>query len=418
MRPIESEIKPLSDEEFLPLVNLSAEAYPAMKLNSDEERKLAAGRLQDQATDPIITYYGVYRKQKLVGGMRLHDFTMQCYESRMRIGGVGMVAVDLLHKKEKIARDMLIYYLDHYHALGFPMAILYPFRPDFYRKMGFGYGTKMNRYEIKPAAFPSGTKTHLRRLQRADGEALVQCYQRMMDKTHGMIQKGKSDLNRLFNPPSNHLVGVEMGGVLQGYLVYKFSSKRPDNFIHNDMEIIELVYENRQALQELLSFLHSQADQIHDVILTTQDDDLHHLFEDPRNPSENLFHSVSHETNTQGVGIMYRVLNTAKWFECLAAHDFNQQNLRVNFNITDTFLPQNNGCTIVHFQNGLAKLADDGYDVEVKLDVSDFSSWVMGCVQFTSLYRYGRTEISDERCLDTVNRLFLTAQKPICMTEF
>ncbi len=418
MRPIQSEIRPLSDEEFLPLVNLSAEAYPAMKLNTEEEKRLAAARLQDQATDPIITYFGVYRNQKLVGGMRLHDFSMQCYETRMRIGGAGMLAVDLLHKKEKIARDMLIFYLDHYHALGYPMAILYPFRPDFYRKMGFDYGTKMNRYEINPTSFPNGPKEHLRRLQRSDGEALLQCYQRMMDKTHGMIQKGKSDLNRLFNPPANHLVGVEMDGVLQGYLVYKFSSKRPDNFVHNDMEVIELVYENRQALHELLSFLHSQADQIHDVILTTQDEDLHHLFADPRNPSENLFHSVSHETNTQGVGIMYRVIHTAKWFECLTSHNFNGQNLRVNFNITDTFLPQNNGCTIVHFQNGLAKLADNGFDVEVKLDVSDFSSWVMGCVQFNSLNLYGRAEISDERHLDAVNRLFLTAQKPICMTEF
>jgi predicted acetyltransferase len=418
MRPIQSEIRPLSHEDFLPLVDLSADAYPAMKLNTEEEKKLAAARLQDQASDPLITYYGVYRNQKLVGGMRLHNFSMQCYETQMKIGGVGMVAVDLLHKKEKIARDMLIYYLDHYHAQGYPMAILYPFRPDFYRKMGFGYGTKVNRYELKPAVFPTGPKDHLRSLERSDGDALQQCYQRVMNKTHGMIAKGKSDLNRLFNPPANRLVGMELDGALRGYLVYKFSSKRPDNFIYNDLEVLELVYENRQALQELLSFLNSQADQIHDIILTTQDEDLHHLVADPRNPSENLFHSVSHETNTQGVGIMYRVLNTRKWFEELSQHNFNQQTLRVNFNIMDTFLPQNNGCTIVHFKNGWAKLADNGFDVEVRMDVSDFSSWVMGCVQFNSLFHYGRADLSDECYLDTVNRLFFTSQKPICYTEF
>jgi predicted acetyltransferase len=418
MRPTQSEIRPLPAEEFPALVNLDTEAYPGIKVSTVDEKKIIVSKFQEQARDPLIHFYGAYRNQNLVGVMRLHDFTMQCYEMPMLTGGVGSIAVDLLHKKEKIARDLMIFYLDHYYEMGAPLAILYPFRPDFYRKMGFGYGTKMNRYEIKPCHIPAGTKTHLRRLQKTDADALLACYQRVMQKTHGLIRKGKNDLNRIFDPPANHILGVELKHELTGYLVYKFSSKRPDNFIHNDMEIVEMVYENPQALQEMLSFLQSQADQIHDVIFYTQDEDFHHLFHDPRNPSENLFYSVSHETNTQGVGVMYRVINIRKWIETLATHDFNQQTLCVNVNIRDSFLPQNNGSVIVNFENGLAKLDRDSFDVQVNMDISDFSALAMGCVQFSHLLLYGHAEISDQKYSEQVNKLFLTPHKPICMTEF
>ena len=321
-------------------------------------------------------------------------------------------------KKEKIARDMVVFYLDHYIERGASMGVLYPFRPDFYRRMGFGYGTKMNRYEVSPAQFPDGDKSHIRRLSQADREALLACYQRVAAKTHGLMDKSKTDLDRLFNPPANHLVGVQMDGHLRGYMLYRFASKRPDNFIHNDMHVYELIYETPQALQELLAFLHSQADQIHDVIFYTQDDDLHHLFFDARNPSENLFHSVTHETNTQGVGLMYRLLNAKSWFEAMAGHNFNGQTLTVKFNIQDTLLPHNNGSLVISFLHGLPIIGRDHFDVEVGLDISDLSSLVMGCVHFRSLLDYGRASISDPRAVETVNRLFITAQQPFCTTEF
>jgi predicted acetyltransferase len=418
MRPIQSEIRSLNEQDFPAMVNLESEAYPGIKITTEEEKRKLAEKLLEQAKDPSLHFYGAYRENLLVGVMRLHDFSMQCYEAQISTGGVGSIAVDFLHKKEKIARDLILYYMDHYAHLGASMAVLYPFRPDFYRQMGFGYGTKMNRYEIKPQYFPAGKKEHVRRLEKADRELLLACYQRVMPKTHGLIAKGKADLDRLFNPPANHLLGVQIGDEVQGYLMYRFASKRPDNFIHNDMHVYELVYENPAALHELLAFLHSQADQIHDIVLYSQDEDLHHLFSDPRNPSENLFHSISHETNTQGVGLMYRLLDTRKWFELMAGHNFNGQTLTVKFNVQDDLLPHNNSSLLVQFDHGRALLGQEIYDVEVSMDVSDLSSLVMGCVQFRSLLNYGRATISNERFTDAVNRLFIPTRKPICTTEF
>ena len=52
------------------------------------------------------------------------------------------------------------------------------------------------------------------------------------------------------------------------------------------------------------------------------------------------------------------------------------------------------------------------------LDVASFSSLITGAVDFKSLYRYGLADISASRYVDTINKLFLTEEKPICTTPF
>lgn len=37
---------------------------------------------------------------------------------------------------------------------GLALSALYPFRPDFYGRMGYGYGTKKAEYQLRPEAFP------------------------------------------------------------------------------------------------------------------------------------------------------------------------------------------------------------------------------------------------------------------------
>jgi predicted acetyltransferase len=180
----------------------------------------------------------------------------------------------------------------------------------------------------------------------------------------------------------------------------------------------ELVYDTAADLLELLRFLHLQADQIDRVKFYTQDEFLFYLFHDPRNDTGNLLPQVYHETNTQGVGIMYRVVNVSRLFEVLKDHNFGHVSCKLKIVLADSFFPENAGKYVVHFQNGLSSLADDdAYDVEILLDVSEFSSLVVGAVDFKSLFEYDLVSLSDESYVDTLDRLF-AAPKPICFTEF
>jgi len=64
--------------------------------------------------------------------MILYDFSMNVHNHLMLAGGIGLVVVSLLHKKEKVAREMLRFFLHYYRDRQVSLVTLYPFRPDFY----------------------------------------------------------------------------------------------------------------------------------------------------------------------------------------------------------------------------------------------------------------------------------------------
>jgi len=414
-----SEIRLLSAPDFQALTRIWAGAYPGAKIVTEEERE----RFQEQALrlheeDPTANFYGLFRDGRLLGIMCFYDFEVNFLGTLMPAGGVGQVAVDLLHKKEHVAKELIGFFLRHYRERGVPLLALYPFRPDFYRAMGFGYGPKMSQYRVPPAAFPRGpSKAHVRTLGPDDKEAIAACYDRVVRHTHGMMRRTEREMRGLFRRQENHIAGVELEGQLRGYLVYTF--EHGDNFLTNDIHVREWIYETPQALSELLTFLHTQADQIRHVLVDTHDEDFHHLLLDPRDGSGRTIPSVYHQSNAQGVGLMYRVVDVPGILGRLAGHNFGGQTLMLELVVEDSFLPENAGRTLLRFEAGhLRRLEGGEPDVQVCLSIEDFSSLLAGTVAFRSLYDYGRARISDPDDVETVTRLFAVEQGPICMTHF
>lgn len=122
---------------------------------------------------------------------------------------------------------------------------------------------------------------------------------------------------------------------------------------------------------------------------------------------------------THGLGLIYRILDVAGIFRILGEHFFGGQTCRVKFIIGDSFLPENSGSTVIHFTAGRPTVVGEGgvWDVEVTMDVAEFSSMLVGAAEFSSLHNYSLAHISDERYLETIDRLF-RAPKPICLTAF
>lgn len=414
-----SEIKRLTANQINEYVRIVGDAYPGYKIASEEDRRRTSERLQKRLKeDPTVAFYGLFRGGKLLGGMRLHDFTMTYVSQEVPVGGVGLVAVDLAHKKERVAKDLMTFFLEHYRKRGASLAVLYPFRPDFYKRMGFGYGTKINQYRVKPAHLPRGeSKKHVRLLGKEDQEALLACSRRVMERTHGMFTKTEFEARMMLEAPSLRVVGCVKDGKVPGYLAFLF--KPGKQVLQNPMEIVEWVYETPEALSELMTFLSSQADQVHEIIYNTQDENFHFLPLDPRNGTENLITSDSHETNTSGIGLMYRALHVPGLFKTLGEHSFGGQTCKLKVTLRDSFLKGNTGSTTVHFIQGKPAVRPRGdHEVEIRMDVAEFSSLLMGVIPFKRLLNYGLAEISKPRYADTVNRLFLTETKPICLTDF
>lgn len=415
------QIRLLREGEIKEFVEIVFNAYPGWGSSTPEGRREMEDRLLTaMREDSTVKVYGCFREGELRGGMRLNDFRMRLGSGKLDAGGLGLVAVHLMHKKEKVAKEIVKFFIRHYRDRKYPIAMLYPFRPDFYKKMGFGFGTKMNQYSIKPKDLPKGgDKSRVRFALEGDKKLILECYMRMAEKTNGMLDRQESEQNNIFALAQNRLAIYERNGRVEGYIVFMFKKTGQDNALKNDIFIKEFVYENPEALKALLTFLNTQEDQIDRIIINTQAEDFHYMLMDPRNASDNLMTAVYHESNLQGVGIMYRVTDTRLLFASLGQHNFNNQSCRLSFNIRDSFLEENNGSVVVHFTEGRAVISDSNlYDAEVTMDIADFSSLVVGAVSFRTLLSYGIAGISDYNYAGAVDKIFGVSQKPICFTAF
>ena len=412
-----TEIRKLTEHDLDAMVRIIINAYPSFRPeNFDKHRQ---NFLRSMTEDSTIDFYGLFKDDKFTGSMRLHDFRMQLHNTRIAAGGVGMVAVDLMHKKEKVCKEMIQFFLGKLRQQGVSMALLYPFRPDFYKQMGFGFGSKMHRYSIPPAQIPRRSgKEKIRFLACEDKELLRACYNRMLERTNGLLEMTDSQLEGLFANPTARIVGCFSDTQLTGYLVFDFKAHNPEGFLWNDLVVRDFFWENTEALNQLLSFLHSQADQISRVIFHTQDDNFHCLFLDPRYGLEEIVPPVCQQTNISAAGIMYRVTDVRKIFADLAGHSFGSRDCVLRLNIQDTFIPENSGSYTVAFSGGPTVIESAQFDVEMSLDISEFSSLLVGAVDLYSLANLGLVELSDPAWLDSLNELFRARNKPICVTGF
>ncbi|MGG1662105.1 GNAT family N-acetyltransferase [Brevibacillus sp. NRS-1366] len=415
-------IRKLTEEDFKQYVPIIQSAFPGTRFDlPDTCGSLRERFAQAHEQDTSSEFYGLFEDETLLGSMRLHNYTMNVFSHLLPVGGVGLVAVDIMRKKEKVGRDLLSYFLRYFRDRGVSITLLNPFRVDFYKQMGFGVGTKINQYRVNPGQFHNrGTKKHIVRVTERDHELVFACYQRYMERQHGMIAKTDMEARLMFANPDYHTVAYKKDDKIEGYLVFSFKRLCPeDNFSASDLIVNELIYETAEAFAELCTFLSSQADQIHRVIVNTQEEDFHHLLTDPSNGYDNLLPGSNIQMHTSGVGAMYRVIHVAKLFADLSNHNFGGKTLTVEIRVQDKFLPENQENTLVHFQEGRASVLTEGTpDVTIELDIADFSSLIMGSISFQKLLDYSLVKVSNPTFEKDLDQLFHAVQKPICTASF
>ena len=410
-----------SDSEFTRFVDIVANAYTGIMANTPpEKQKFKEFLISKQQNDSTVDYYGLFKEKQLIAGMRIHYYEMNLHLEKSEVGGVGLVAVDLLHKKERAAKDLIEHFLQLFKEKDVHLVALYPFRPDFYKSMGFGYGTNMHQYFLEPASFPKGlTKEHLFYVNEADTELLVDCYNRFVQDRHGMFYKTEHEWQALFQNAENRIVTFKKDQLVQGYIVFTFRKMSETNFMHNKLLIKEWIYETPEALLELSTFLNSQSDQVYRIEWNTQDENIRFLVNDARNGSTELIPSVYHPSATSSIGLMYRIINVKGFIEQLSHRNFQIADLKWKLNVTDSFFVENQGDYVFHVKDGLLKLLDDGdFEVEMTIDISELSSLFMGVVTLKELYMYSKVEISDRTYLNALNSIFTTFDQPLCMTAF
>lgn len=415
-------IRRLNEEDFEALFRQQARAYPTFFRAEGEQLDRIRDHVRKSLTSPTVAWYGLYENDRLAASMRLHDFLV-CYRGvEVPAGGVGAVAVDLTDKKRRLAKALMENYIDHYRRRPAPLGLLWPFRPDFYHKMGFGYGGKVHRYTVPPESLPdSPFRKQVRYLSGDDQQALADCYHRYARALTGLVAEPEGACPRFILEPlsQERVVGFERDGVLEGFLLYQFGEKEKTNFLEYDLQVTRLITTTPASLAALLGFLRAQADQVRRVIVDTADDNLHYLLSDPRDGSRELVAPITHVVGKTGIGIMYRVFDIPAFFAATSKARYGDGPCTVTFEVTDSFVPANAGAYTLRFADGHAALVAEPADTaRVELDIAEFSSLLMGAVSLSKLAWYGKARVSDESVLARVDDVLHLAHPPICLHPF
>lgn len=363
-------------------------------------------------------FYGAWRDEKLVGGMRIYPLLMNVRHKKIEADGLGFVAVDMLHRKQKVAKDLVMFFLENARKSGKNMASLYPFRVDFYKKMGFGYGTKLYRLRPEPGAFQyfSGAGKIEYGDREKDFPEMLECYNRFIGSTNGMCEMINGAFSRISE--KFRFVVYRNDNRIEGFMFYRFVPVGDKLVYRNNMQVFYFIHENPSAFKALSTFIAAQSDQIERILLQSHTPDIALAFSDPTNGHSETFHSEQLETTVTATAMMYRIVDFKRLIKESDGMQFGTGDISVRFKVRDSFMPLNNGETVVVFSDGKAQISTKKHtDVEISLDISELASLFTGAATLRQLYSIGLAEVSNPEQIQLLEKILQT-ECPVCLTTF
>jgi predicted acetyltransferase len=417
MRPI----KILTDQQASAMARLMRNAYPgydlspnARKTTEDWVRRVVKRGNEDRLA-------GWFEADgTLSGGIRVLTQPMNLRMKQITAIGLGALCVDLLHKKKKIALELLRWSFEEARETGIAMAVLDPFNIGFYKKMGCGIAVKNHQFRLAPSQLPdTGNRNQVAELTRSDYPAIMAYHRRYFIQHHGMLQRADHEVAEVLDS-CQMILGVWEQGQMTGVMAIRFQRTGPDNVFKTHLIVEELLYDHPHVLQAFLSFLHAQADQIVQVIFNSQDRFFEALFENPDTGCDDTFHTRNNEMYRTGNGMMVRILDVRRVMETVEVPDWLAEHLPLRIMLTDPMIFDQAGKWILSDAGGMlaAKKCMDNEEADGALDISDLASLVMGAVDMNSLLRYGKAQEVRPARMGVLGRLLHYAAAPVCLSRF
>jgi predicted acetyltransferase len=398
---------PILEGHYGKLATLQQQAYPHAYSGSEEEKRHFEEQFRVLDLSEDLTYYGAYEDKELVGAMMVLKFEINFHGHMTQALGIASVAVDLIHKKRGIAKELILFSLALAEAERCPIFTLYPFNPKFYLHFGFGFGSPIYRYKLPPHCFKSGLDSlALTHSALNEPKAILTLYEAVLQNTHGMMNKSTLDIRRLSLLKNIHLLTVSDDNQIVGYMIYEQKNLMPDVYpLKQKLIVHEMLYTTPKALASFCNFFSIQQDQVDFIELTTFNPDFHHVLDDVHfTPQPELLPLIGHKASDRGHGLMYRALDPAYLLSKLPTKPEDHIVFYVQF-------PRENEPHL--FTLNQSKEAP----IELYLTLNHFSSWIMGAVSLWSLYELGQLGTHTPQHLKDFDHAF-NLEQPTCITRF
>ncbi len=295
---------------------------------------------------------------------------------------------------------------------GYLVSILYPFRFDFYQKLGWGAIGELIEYRFHPSSLPSyEARKHVRRFQESDLDGLAQCYQRFVEKNNCLAESSiEVWQNKLKGVQKREtiLMVYETDGKITGYILFEF--KPNGEMLNQEVIVHELIYDDSVSYQGLLGFLSSISDQISVVRYWAQvDEGFHYILKDPRDADQPILAGLVSKTGSYGFSYMFRVLDLEKALE--ARPNYNNVSGTAVLLVKDEQIAENSGLFQITLLNGKmeVKRVDSLQTACISLSIDVFSQLYAGTLSLEKAYFLGLITVNE---LSVVSWLSKALEQP------
>jgi predicted acetyltransferase len=284
---------------------------------------------------------------RIAGALKSLPFTQHMGGAALPMFGLAAVGVAPWARRRGVARILCENALRAAFDRRDAVSALYPFRPSFYRRLGWALVGELHTYRFMPEHLADTGDPEVRIASDAEMPAVEVCYARAAERSNGLIDRDPARWKLHLDRSGAHVFAARTGGTVDGYAILIYGSARSAE--RRPLFIRELVTVEDSAYRRLLGFLSRQRDLWRRIRYdATPDERFDHRLSDPRPPGYGTARTLWAETARTLRGPMFRVVHVESAFTLrrqwgpAPAFDF-------ILTVADPQLPDNNGPWLVSY---------------------------------------------------------------------
>jgi predicted acetyltransferase len=205
---------------------------------------------------------------RATAALQLHPLRQWIAGEKLACAGVGTVSIAPTHRRRGLGRQLMEAALHAARERGDVVSALYPFRMDFYQRLGYGQAGEALQYQVPPHTLPDAPereRVELLDTLDAQQQALA-LYNAWVVTQTGQLERGPHMWAQLCAPHDRALAGWRgESGQLEGYALVIYRSDLPSR--ERYLEVDELIWTTAAARRALYGWLGSLGDQWRQLVL-------------------------------------------------------------------------------------------------------------------------------------------------------
>jgi len=398
-------IRRTTSDEIDDVMKLSRYAY-----GQGTELRPGSKEVMDLTYDEYLT---VEENGKVIANSRLLPFEQNTRQVWKKMGGIAEITSAPETRRQGHIRELMKYMFKEMHDDGYATSVLYPFKDEFYGRLGYVSctpvrGMTVNLDRLRRWDLPAGH--HVERMEFSQGLThLKAIHKESVESTHGGVRRSEKrwkEMNISLSKKNSIAVAFDQEDKPRGALVYAIKGYgtygKEDDW--GTMRIREKYWLSHEARSALFHFLHMHDDQIVKIKIPVHPNeiDYHYWFANVNPPT----------IEARLVVYMARLIDVEKSVEGLSAACDGELTIKVK----DTHCPWNSQSYRLVGGGGCLKAEALGNATSsIKMSIGGLSALVFGVMWPADLEPLGLCTGLDSKSIELLTSWF--PREPPSMIE-